>query len=106
MWSLFCVGMSRGKQAEFYKTAQWVNCRDAYLRSVGGLCEKCKAKGLITPAVIVHHKVHITPENVDDPTVTLSFDNLMAVCRLHHAELHGNVKRFRVEADGTVTITE
>ena len=96
--------MSRGKQAEFYKTAQWVNCREAYLRSVGGLCEKCKAKGLITPAVIVHHKVHITAETVENPDITLSADNLQALCRKCHGEEHGAVKRYDVMPNGEVIV--
>ena len=94
--------MSQGKQAQFYKTSAWVKCRDTYLRSVGGLCEKCKARGLITPAEIVHHKIHLNAGNITDPNITLNPDNLIAVCRTCHAEEHGSMKRFDVLADGTV----
>lgn len=94
--------MSQGRQAEFYSSKQWQECRNAYLRSVGGLCEKCKAKGLIVPAEIVHHKIHLNSENLNDPSISLSFSNLQALCRLHHAEEHGKVKRFDVLPDGTV----
>ena len=41
----------------FYSSRAWRDCRDAYARSVGGLCERCRAKGLITPGTEVHHKV-------------------------------------------------
>lgn len=94
--------MSRGRQGQFYKTGAWVSCRDNYLRSVGGLCERCKAKGLIVPAEIVHHKTHLNNENIDDPMISLSFDNLEALCRKCHAEEHGKTKRFDVLPDGTV----
>lgn len=98
--------MSEGKQAHFYKTGAWVNCRRDYLKSVGGLCERCKAKGMIVPAEIVHHKIHLNAENLSDPNVSLSFDNLQAVCRNCHAELHGREKRFKVSEDGRVYSTD
>ena len=94
--------MSRGRQAQFYKTMAWVQCRDSYLRSVGGLCEKCKEKGLIVPAVIVHHKEHLTQENISDPSISLNPANLQALCRQCHGEEHGTLKRFEVLADGSV----
>ena len=98
----FVVRMSQGRQSQFYKTGAWVNCRDNYMRSVGGLCEKCKAKGLIVPAVIVHHKIHLSASNLDDPSVTLNPKNLEALCRQCHGEEHGAVKRFDILPDGTV----
>lgn len=94
--------MSRGRQFQFYSSKEWQQCREAYKKSVGGLCEKCKAKGLIVPAEIVHHKIHITADNLDDPSITLSFDNLLCVCAKCHAEEHGVKKRFDVLPDGTV----
>lgn len=36
--------------AWFYSTWAWRNCRALYIKSVGGLCERCLAKGLINPA--------------------------------------------------------
>ena len=96
--------MSKGKQSEFYKSKTWQKCRDNYLKSVGGLCERCKAKGLIVPAIIVHHKTHITTENLTDPSITLNPSNLQAVCKKCHEELHpkGMVKRYEVGADGRI----
>ena len=66
--------MSAGNQAKFYKTAAWVNCRKAYLAKVGGLCERCLAKGLIVPAEIIHHKIRLNENNITDPSVTLNFE--------------------------------
>ena len=98
----FLHDMSRGKQAQFYKTALWVECRKNYLKRVGGLCEKCKKKGLIVPAEIVHHKIHLNAENINDPTISLNPDNLEALCRKCHGDEHGTPKRFDVLADGSV----
>jgi len=69
----------------------------------GGLCQICFSRGLIEPAVHVHHKTHITPENVDDPNVTLNENNLMALCESCHQEQH-RTKRWRCDAFGRVTL--
>lgn len=94
--------MSQGLQAQFYKTKAWQDCRDAYFRRVGGLCEKCKAKGLIVPAEIIHHKIHLNAENITDESVTLNPDNLEALCRICHGMEHGRQRRYRIAEDGTV----
>ena len=93
--------------AAFYKSKQWEKCRAAYAASVGGLCERCAAAGRIRAGVIVHHKQHITPENINDPEVTLNWDNLELVCRDCHAELHtGRAVRYKVDDMGRVIFCE
>ena len=92
---------------KFYASVAWKETRKAYRKSQGGLCERCKAKGLITPGEIVHHKVYLTPENINDPNVTLNFDNLELVCRACHEEEHNSLshkakKRYNVDAFGRV----
>ena len=63
-----------------YKTSAWLKCRAAYIKSVGGLCERCLARGEIKPGYIVHHKVHLTPWNITDTSITLNWDNLEYLC--------------------------
>lgn len=88
----------------FYKSAAWKKTQAAYKAQVGGLCERCKAKGLIVPGVIVHHKTHITPNNISDPSVTLSTSNLELLCRDCHAQEHfGIERRFMIDELGRVT---
>ena len=87
----------------FYKSRAWQNCAKAYAKSKGGLCERCLKDGKVTAGVIVHHKVHITPQNILDPTVTLNWDNLELVCRDCHAKEHGVKRRYRVDECGRVT---
>ena len=88
-----------------YKSKAWQKTRDAYARSVGGLCELCWEKGVLRPGEIVHHKIAITPDNINDPTITLSFDNLQLVCRDHHAQIHDRrQRRYKVDELGRVTI--
>ena len=91
----------------FYKTAAWKRCRAAYIKSVGGLCERCLAQGIITPGYIVHHKKYIDLANVTDPNITLSFDNLEYLCLdCHNKEHFKSNKRYSVAADGSVKIFE
>lgn len=73
---------------KFYSSRRWKETREAYLRSVGGLCELCYRAGKTSPAVIIHHKIPVTPETINDPTVTLSWSNFLAVCRNCHEKLH------------------
>ena len=88
-----------------YKSRRWQETRRAYLSSVGGLCERCLAKGLYHPAVIVHHKVYINSENIHNPEVTLNWNNLEALCReCHEREHSGSGKRYKVAEDGSVLI--
>lgn len=88
-----------------YKSKAWQKTREAYARSVGGLCEICWKNGVLRPGEIVHHKIHITPDNINDPSITLSFDNLQLVCRDHHAQIHDRrQRRYKVDELGRVTI--
>ena len=88
----------------FYFTKAWQDCREAYKKSKQGLCERCLKDGVITGAEIVHHKIYITPDNMNNPDITLNWDNLECVCRMHHAAEHtGKVKRYKVDAMGYVT---
>ena len=77
--------------------------RDAYLKSKGGLCEECYRKGKIVPAEEVHHIVFITPDNVNDPNITLNFSNLIALCRECHRRKHGTQKRYDIDEWGRIT---
>ena len=98
--------MAKEFASAFYGSPAWKECRDGYLRSVGGLCERCYANGKIVPAEIVHHKIHISQDNLTDERVLLDWNNLQCVCRECHAALHPEnnrtVRRFTVDSDGRV----
>lgn len=92
--------------ARFYKSKAWQSCRDAYFHKAKGLCELCLQQGRITPGEIVHHKIHITPDNVHIPEVTMDFGNLELVCRECHAKEHDAnraARRFTVDELGRVS---
>jgi len=67
----------------FYKSKAWRDCRDAYFAYRYGLCERCGK-----PGKIVHHKIYLTPENINDSNVSLNWDNLELVCQDCHNEEH------------------
>lgn len=93
--------MRQKEQLQFYGTRAWKNAREAYKKQAGGLCERCLAAGIIRAGEFVHHKVYIDINNVNDPTVTLNFDNLELLCREHHAAEHAK-RRYVVDANGHV----
>lgn len=96
--------MARTEEAtRFYKTKAWQKCRDAFARSKGGLCERCLKRGLYVPGEIVHHKIHLGPDNVYNPEILLSWDNLELLCRKCHGEEHDSGKRrYKIDPFGKI----
>lgn len=70
---------------DVYNSSKWQKVRKAYLASVNYICEICGK-----PAEIVHHKIHLTAENVRNPKISYNQDNLMALCRDCHNREHQN----------------
>lgn len=77
--------MAQDYAKAFYNSEAWAKCRDGFLQSKHYICERCG--GLAT---IAHHKKHITPQNINDPDITLNWDNLMAICIKCHNAIHGS----------------
>lgn len=98
--------MAKDFAKRFYKSKEWQRCQAAYVKYAGGLCERCKANGIIRAGVIVHHRTPLTPDNITDPAVALSFNNLMLVCRDCHATEHKPGKRYKVDDMGRVSARE
>lgn len=84
-----------------YGTRRWQQCRLAYKKSVGGLCERCLSRGIIRPGYMVHHKRYITAENVTNPDIVFNWDNLELLCRECHAAEHTK-KRYTFDENGFV----
>lgn len=88
----------------FYSSKAWKETRKAYAKSKGNLCERCLKKGLYVPGVIVHHKVYLKRDNINDPAVSLNWNNLELVCRDCHAQEHDGLKRrYKVDELGRIT---
>lgn len=81
--------MAREFAKSFYKSKAWQKCRGAYIKhrkSIdGGLCESCHER----PGYIVHHKIELTPENINDPDIALGLRNLKYDCIECHNQENG-----------------
>jgi hypothetical protein len=87
----------------FYTSRRWRKCRKAFVAyriSVdGGLCQMCQQE----QGYIVHHKIEITPENINDPDITMGTGNLMYLCHDCHNKIHGiEPPRYRFNSNGDV----
>ena len=91
---------------KFYKSQAWKKTR-AYIWSRDrGLCVDCLRRGLYTPAEEVHHVDPLTPDNINNPDVSLNPANLVSLCRECHKERHekieGRNRRYNVDELGRV----
>ena len=103
--------MAKEYAKDGYNSKAWKKTRKAYYTFRRGQCERCArefAAGQrrledINVGAIVHHKEYITPENLNDPTIALSFDNLELLCEDHHNKEHkSKTKRYRFDSKGHI----
>ena len=80
--------MAQNYAKNFYKSKAWQQCRESYISKVHGLCERCQTKNILKPGYIVHHKTYITPQNINNPMITLNHENLEHVCLDCHNKEH------------------
>lgn len=83
--------MAREFARAFYRSKAWKQARDAYVRSRHGICERCAANGTLSKGEIVHHREHLTPENIGNPDISLGEGNLELLCRKCHADEHPEI---------------
>ena len=89
--------MSKEYAKGFYHSKEWVKCRRGYLGSKYYVCERCGR-----PATIVHHKKFINTSNIDNPEITLSWDNLEALCIDCHNKIHNRNKNYAITTKETM----
>lgn len=77
------IDSARDFSKKFYNSKAWKKCRESFRQSKFGLCERC---GM--PGEEVHHKIYLSPKNVNDPYITLSWDNLELLCQSCHSKEH------------------
>lgn len=96
--------MAKEYAKQFYNSKAWNKTRYSYIVSKGGLCERCGAG-----AKLVHHKIYITPQNINDYTVTLNHNNLELLCQDCHNNEHASrqptVKGLRFNDNGDIIPT-
>lgn len=103
--------MAKDYAKAFYNSDAWKQTRNAFYKHARGICARCQKefeegkRSLedMQPGRIVHHKKHITPANINDPKITLSFDNLELLCDEHHNRHHkGKGRRYTFDKDGRI----
>ena len=72
------------KYNSFYQSKEWHELRMAKWVDADGLCEMCRAKGIIKEAKEIHHRVPIDV----DWSKRLDYDNLIALCSDCHNQQH------------------
>ena len=63
----------------FYHSPQWRAVRKQVLRRDQFTCRDCTGR-----ATEVHHRIELTPMNINDPSIALNPDNLESLCWLCH----------------------
>lgn len=88
----------------FYNSKAWKKCRAsfiAYRQSIdGGLCQTCHEN----IGYIVHHKEWLTPNNINDPEITLNHRNLQYDCLVCHnkEKENGEKEKYFFGEDGQI----
>lgn len=74
----------------FYNSRKWIKARNSYIEERvmvdGGMCEECHNK----LGYIVHHKILLTPENINNPEISLNHDYFEYVCKACHDLFEGH----------------
>jgi len=99
--------MAKDFSRQFYSSKAWQSCRNEYASRHGWLCEDCLKRGIYKPGKEVHHVEELTPLNINRPEVTLSFDNLVLLCKECHKARHdkrNNGRRYLIGDDGEIII--
>lgn len=82
----------------FYTSDAWRDVKQMLMLEHNMTCEHCGKLILKEYQAIGHHKIELTMANVNDPTISLSLDNLMLVCNKCHNAIHnrfGSITRHR-----------
>ena len=84
--------MAREWNAPIYNSQRWRKVAKAYAASQHYICERCHNQSFIgtgkEPHWIVHHKQHLTADNVQDDNIVYGWNNLELLCIYCHNAVH------------------
>ena len=83
--------MAQDFAKKLYTSTPWVNLRFNLIVERGPVCQRCSKVMIDTSKLIGHHKITLTPSNINDITITLNPNNVELICFDCHNKEH---KRF------------
>lgn len=88
------VKQGRSKEAsEIYNSQRWKKLRAAYFM-LHPICEMCEKEDKVSPTEEIHHIKPILTGESRLKMEELAYDsnNLIALCKEHHHQVHNNMK--------------
>lgn len=76
--------MARDFSKRFYDSKAWKDLARLIREKKHFICDKCGRPG----AHQVHHIIELTPDNINNPSISLNPRNLMLLCNDCHNRLH------------------
>lgn len=80
--------MAREFSKRFYNSKAWNDLARLIREQRHYICDRCGKPG----ATQVHHIIELTPDNINDPNVSLNPRNLQLLCHDCHNAIHGRFK--------------
>jgi len=74
--------MAKDWAKQFYNSKAWRDTRKIALRRDLYTCAYCYGR-----AEEIHHVIPLTPENINDPMISLNPDNLLSLCHNCHTKI-------------------
>lgn len=76
--------MAKDYAKSFYNSTEWKKARKSYIELKFGICERCGEPN----SKLVHHKKYINEQNINNPEITLDFNNFELLCDDCHNREH------------------
>jgi 5-methylcytosine-specific restriction endonuclease McrA len=95
--------MAKEWAKQFYHSKAWLKVRKLVMIRDYYTCVHCGEA-----ASIVHHIEELSPENINDPLISLNMDNLESVCHDCHNDIHDMCKTqstqdgFKFDSNGDI----
>ena len=80
--------MAKKWAKKFYSSTAWALAREHALKRDRYVCRRCKR-----PATMVHHRIYLTEDNVNDPKISLDLGNLESLCEDCHKLEHDEQRK-------------
>lgn len=106
--------MAKEFARKFYNSTRWRKCAKVFAQSKLYICEMCHnktvaRKGTDGQRFIVHHKVSLTPQNINNFDIAYGWDNLMLLCLECHNKIHSrdnNTRTMHFDEDGNLVAVD